>query len=138
MDGLSGAASGIAVVSLTFQIVESISKLRKFFEPIKMAPEVITHVVKDLRQLSSILGTIQAGTSIPSDVVTTCVDKIENLYAIADELEPGFRSTNRKTRQWTSFKAARKDEVLKRFRTTLEETKTTLILALQAKSLSLR
>jgi len=99
MDGLSGAASGIAVVSLTFQIVESISKLRKFFESIKMAPEVITHVVKDLRQLSSILGTIQAGTSIPSDVVTTCVDKIENLYAITDELEPGFRSTNRKTRQ---------------------------------------
>jgi hypothetical protein len=138
MDGFSGAASGTAVVSLTIQIAESISKLRDFFESIKMAPKAITLVVKDLRELSSILDSIQVEISVFSDVITTCLHKIENLHAITDELEPGFRSSDRRIRQWTSFKAVRKDEVLKRFKTTLEETKTTLILALQAKNLSLR
>jgi hypothetical protein len=138
MDGLSGAASGIAVVSLAFQIVESISKLRDFFESIKMAPAVIALFVKDLGQLSSILDTMKVDGSIPNDILTTCMDKIKDLHAITDELEPGFQSVNRKVRQWTSFKAARKDRVIQRFRNTLEETKTTFILALLAKNLSLR
>jgi hypothetical protein len=135
MDGLSGTASGIAVVSLTFQIVESISKLRNFFESIKTAPKDIARIVENLQQLSSVLSTTQA---MPSDLVSTCMDKIRSLHVITDELEPGFRSSNRKTRQWTSFKAAHKDEVLRRFRIALEETKTTLTLALQIKNLSLR
>lgn len=138
MDGLSGAASGIAVVSLTFQIVESISKLRDFFESIKTAPAVVATIVKDLSQLASILDIIKVDGSISNDVLTTCMDKIKDLNAFTDELEPGFRSANRKTRRWAAFTAARKSSVISKFRATLEETKTTLILALQTRHLLLR
>ena len=138
MDGLSGAASGIAVVSLTFQIGESISKLSDFFESIKTAPAVVATIVKDLSQLASILDIIKVDGSISNDVLATCMDKVKDLNAFTDELEPGFRSASRKTRRWTAFTAARKSSVISKFRVTLEETKTTLILALQARNLLLR
>jgi hypothetical protein len=138
MDGLSGAASGVAVVSLTFQIVEGISKLRDFFDSMKKAPKFFAIIANDLAQLSSILDGINVDEQKYKDVLTTCMDKIKDLNAITDELEPGFQSTSQRIRQWTVFRAVRKDAAIKRFRDTLEETKSTLILALQSKNFSLR
>ena len=138
MDGLSGAASGIAVVSLTFQIVESISKLQDFFESMQGAPAFVATIRKDLAQCSSILGSINLDEQRYKDVLTTCMDKIVVLSAIIDDLEPGFQSTSRKHRKWTAFRTARRVPILKNFRETLEETKTTLVLALQARHLLAR
>lgn len=138
MDGLSGAASGMAVVSLTFQVVESISKLLDFFESMESAPEVIKQIMEDLQQLSSILGGIKVDEKRYQDVLSTGMHKLNKLNNIIEELEPGFRSTSKKCRQWTAFRTVRKGSILKRFRETLGETKTTLILALQAKNLSYR
>ncbi|KAF7513741.1 hypothetical protein GJ744_007792 [Endocarpon pusillum] len=136
MDGLSSAASGIAVVSLTFQVVESISKLRDFFESMNSAPAVVKQIMKDLQQLSFILDGITVDEKRYTDVLTTSMHKLNQLNTIIGELEPGFESASKKCRQWAAFRTARKLPILKRFRETLEETKTTLILALQAKSLS--
>lgn len=138
MDGLSGAASGIAVVSLTFQIVESISKLHDFFESMTSAPGDVKLITEDLRQLSSILNAIGLDEKIYKEVEITCVEKIEKLNSIAEELEPGFQSSSKRQRRWTAFRTARKVSVLKKLRETLEETKTTLILALQTKALTYR
>lgn len=138
MDCLSGAASGTAVVSLTLQVVESIFKLRNFLEAIKTAPAAVATIVKDLSHLAPILDTIKVDGSISSDLLATCTDKIKDLNAFTDELEPGFRSASRKTRKWTAIRAVRKSNVLSSSRTTLEEAKTTMILALQANILSLK
>jgi hypothetical protein len=138
MDGLSGAASGVAVVSLTFQIVEGISKLRDFFDSMKKAPKFVAIIVNDLAHLSSILDGINVDEQKYNDVLTTCMDKIKDLNAIPDELEPGFQSTSQRVRQWTVFRAVRKDAAIKRFRDMLEEMKSMLILALQSKNFSLR
>ncbi|KAF7514073.1 hypothetical protein GJ744_004398 [Endocarpon pusillum] len=118
MDGLSGAASGIAVVSLTFQIVERISKLREFFESIKTAPAVVATITKDLSQLVSILEDMKGGGTIKNDVLATCMDKVNDLDALTNELEPGFQSASRKTRTWTAFTAARKSSVISKFQAT--------------------
>ena len=138
MDGLSGAASGIAVVSLTLQIVESISKFHDFFESMKMAPTEVKFIIQDLTQLSSILDGIKFDEQRYNDILSTCVEKMDVLSAIVNELEPGFQSANHKHRKWTAFRTARKGTILKRFRDMLEETKRTLSLALQAKTLSSR
>jgi hypothetical protein len=98
MDGLSSAASGVAVVSLTFQIVEGISKLHDFFDSMKKAPKFVAIIVNDLAQLSSILDSINVDEQKYNDVLTTCMDKIKDLNAITDELEPAFRSTNQRVR----------------------------------------
>ncbi len=136
MDGLSGAASGIAVVSLSFQIVQSISKLQDFFESMRSADEDVKLITKDLRQLSSIISALQLDDPRYKEVENTCAEKIKMLTSITEELEPGFQSVSRKHRQWTAFKAARKSSILKKFRETLKETKVTLLLAMQAKSLT--
>lgn len=138
MDGLSGAASGIAVVSLTLQIVESISKLHDFFESMQGAPASVAAIRKDLGQLSSILDSLMLDEERFDDVLATCMDKIAVLSAIIEDLEPGFQSRSHRNRKWTAFRTARKGIVLKNFRETLEETKTTMVLALQAKHLLAR
>lgn len=55
MDGLSGAASVMAAVSLTFQLVGSINTLREFWLEMKGAPTEVQNIVEDLALLSSIL-----------------------------------------------------------------------------------
>jgi hypothetical protein len=135
LDGLSGAASSIAVVSLTFQILESISKLHEFVESMRMAPREIKLITKDLTQLSAIL---RLDDQRYDDVLITCMEKIDVLSTITDELELGFQSAIHKQRRWTAFRKARKGAILKRLRETLEETKSNLSLALQAKNLSSR
>jgi hypothetical protein len=104
----------------------------------KKAPKFVAVTVNDLGQLSSIIDGINVDEQKYNDVLTTCMDKIKDLKAIADELEPGLQSTNQRVRQWTVFRAVRKDAAIKRFRDMLEETKSTLILALHFKNFSLR
>ena len=52
------------------------------------------------------------------------------LLSIVREFEPDFSAHSSKVRLWKAFKAARKKQKLKRFRDSLQETKTTLLLAL--------
>lgn len=64
----------------------------------KKAPKFVAIIVNDLAQLSSILDSINVDEQKYNDVLTTCMDKIKDLNAITDELEPGFRSTNQRVR----------------------------------------
>lgn len=50
---------------------------------------------------------------------------------IVREFEPNFGSQLGRVRFWYKFKAARKKQYLKQFRDSLQETKTTLLLALR-------
>jgi hypothetical protein len=55
MDGLSGAASVMAAVSLTIQLVGTVNTLRKFWLGIKGAPAEVQDIVDDLALLNGIL-----------------------------------------------------------------------------------
>ena len=138
MEPLSAGASVIAVVSLTFQVVEGISKLREFFESIQNAPSEIRTILKDLTQLSAVVGSIQVDEQRCNDVLSVCMDKIKLLNDIISDFELPLVSTSRKRLQWAAIKAARKSATLKKLRESLEETKNTLVLGLLAKSLSVK
>ena len=101
MDGLSGAASGIAVASIAIQLADSIKKLYEFWESVQDAPNDIRAVVKELRLLSAVLEGIQSNERrygpdpTTTSVLESCADKVTALLGLVDDLEPGFASTSR-------------------------------------------
>src|SRR4051812_6583045 len=58
MDGLSGAASIVAVVSFTVQLAESAKKLYDFWNSVDEAPDFVHEIVVDLKLFSTILAEI--------------------------------------------------------------------------------
>ena len=136
MDGLSGAASGIAVVSLAIQLGDSVKKLCEFWASVKEAPDDVRAITADLQLLSSVL----AGMAFeeqhfePNPTLVTaleaCRDNVTKLVRIANDMEPGFASKKPRIRIWTAFRAAIKGESIQKSQRILEGLKSTLTLAL--------
>ena len=137
MDGLSGAASGIAVISLALQLGGSIKHLYDFWGSVKEAPDEIHAITTDLSLLLSVLTemAVEEQCSGPDPTLTTvlkaCCDKAQKLVYITDDMEPGFASKSLRVRKWTAFKAVLKGERLQKFQKVLEALKMTLMLAQQ-------
>ena len=138
MDGLSATASGMAVISLAFQLGESIKQLHDFWDSVKEAPDDIQTIKEDLGLLSSVLAEMsnEVQHSGPDQTLTralkACCDKVNKLTRITNEMEPGFASRSLRMRKWTAFKAVFKSEKIHKFQKVLEGLKSTLILAQQS------
>lgn len=137
MDGLSTAAGGFAVVSVTLQLVDGINKLHDFWNSITEAPEDIKDNLDDLRLLSNVLTqTAHHQQRNPpdrtlADVLNVCHAKVQRLITLLEEIEPGFASRSSYIRRWTAVKATMKQGKLKKFEDRLARLKSTLLLALQ-------
>jgi hypothetical protein len=55
MEALSGAASGIAVVSLTIQLIQSVALVREFIQDVKGASKELQRLVGKLELLNALL-----------------------------------------------------------------------------------
>lgn len=137
MEGLSAAASGIAVLSVAVQLAESFKKLCDFWTSIKEAPENIRAISVDLELLSSVLTQIALETQhVEPDAtliaaLNSCCVKVKTLTTILNEIEPGFASTRFRVRKWTALKATLKHGELLKFQEGLERLKGTLLLVQQ-------
>lgn len=78
MEPLSGAASAIAVVSLSIQLIESVDRIKSFIKNVKGAPKELERLVGLLTRLAAILHDAQ------NMYVLTALDK--------DALFVGFNS----------------------------------------------
>ena len=136
MDGLSGAANGIAVIALAIQLGDSIKKLCEFWTSVKEAPDNVRAITADLQLLSSVLAGIASEEQHfePDPTLVTalgaCRDNVIKLVRIADDMEPGFVSKKPRVRLWTAFKAAIISESIRKSQRILEGLKSTLTLAL--------
>ncbi|CAL8585139.1 hypothetical protein XPA_010719 [Xanthoria parietina] len=137
MDGLFTAAGGLAVVSVTLQLVDGINKLHDFWNSITEAPEDIKDNLDDLRLLSSVLTqTAHHQQRNPpdrtlEDVLNVCHAKAQGIIILLEEIEPGFASRSSYVRRWTAVKATMKQGKLKKLEARLARLKSTLLLALQ-------
>jgi hypothetical protein len=59
MEALSGAASGIAVVSLTIQLIQSVALVREFIQDVKGASKELRRLVAKLELLNALLEDVQ-------------------------------------------------------------------------------
>ena len=140
MEGLSAAASGIAVVSVAIQLAESFKKLSDFWKSIKEAPEDIRAISVDLELLSGVLVQIAHETQHVEPDATLiatlngCCFKVKAFTTLLNKIEPGFASTCLRVRKWTAFKAVLKHGELMKFQEALERLKSTLLLVQQNQS----
>jgi hypothetical protein len=55
MEPLSGVASGMAVVSLSLQLIQSVSTTHAFFRTVKGAPTELIRLIESLERLRALL-----------------------------------------------------------------------------------
>ena len=138
MDGLSGAASVVGVVSLTVQLGDSIKKLCDFWDSVKEAPDDVHAISTDLSLLSSVLAEMAfeeqhcGPDHTLTRVLEACRGRVNKLTNITNDMEPGFASTSLRIRKWTAFKAVLKRERIQKFQKVLDGLKMTLMLAQQS------
>ncbi|MCJ1439072.1 hypothetical protein MMC27_008463 [Xylographa pallens] len=132
---MDAAAGAFAFASIAIQLGQSFVALYQYWESIKEAPADISTVVQDLRLLAAILRQIESDEQkfgqAPevTDVLKSCMAKVDTLRSLVEELEPGFASKHRLQRKWSALKAVLKNDKVEKFRRSLEETKTMMLLA---------
>jgi len=167
MDGLSGAASVMAAVSLTLQLVGTVNTLREFWLGMKSAPEEVKDFVDDLALLNSILcGVDRAYVSVLSiPILCASTDEIIS-YALHDDpndhdpehAKSIYRALQRcqghvdqmkaftdtlqngftKKRYRTAFKTVQQKPKIAEFARHLEQAKSTLLMAINVTTLLLQ
>ena len=137
MDGLSAAASTIAVVSLAPQLADNSKKLYEFWNSIKDAPEDVRNISADLELLSSILHQIgleaqyQRPDPATQAALRFCFEKINAIGSLVTDIEPDFVSTSLRKRKWSAVRAVFRQKNYQKCQDALDRMKGTLLLAQQ-------
>lgn len=138
MDGLSSAASAIAVVSLAGQLATGLVNIHSFWASIVDAPSDIRAISQDLKLFQNILQQIQEndqryGVDVSTaEVLNHCFNQVQDLAEITGKLEQGFQARSSPKRTWSSLKAVLKQGKIKKFQDQLNAAKSTLCLAQQS------
>ncbi len=132
MDGVSGAASVIAIL----QLLESVVKLVEFGKSVRDVPANVEALFNDLDLLSAVLAQTHKSISrINLDEVTTRVIKdCENKVSVLDtkirSAASHLRSDSLRRRTWSALKIALKSNEIALLRQSIADAKATLQLVL--------
>lgn len=147
MDGLSAAASGMAVVSLAIQLVGSVRKIRCFLRSVSEAPEELRRVHDLLEQLELILVQVETlietqrrnalfeEAGVPTSVlraIKTCESKLALLEGLVEASKQASASSTRAVRTTGSFKMACKKKDIQGFENQLHDAINLLSLTMMA------
>ncbi|KAI9666598.1 MAG: hypothetical protein M1821_004534 [Bathelium mastoideum] len=138
MEGLAVTAGALGVASFAKLVVQTVGEIHAFYSSIKEAPLMVTTILADLNLLITILQDSAYDDTAIATCDTLALDKarslcrikVRNLQTIVQELERGFASRGKRQKLWAAWKTSRKKEKLEEFRSSLEDTKITLLLAL--------
>lgn len=149
MDGLSAAASGIAVVCLAIQLIDSVREIRKFLRSVSDAPEEMRRLLYLLEQLELILDTIGKWVEnqrlhhgdLDIDVspsilraVQTCENSLKKLDRLIEKAKHNAIATGRATKALGRFRLACKKEEIEDFETQLHRATSTLNLVMTSQT----
>jgi hypothetical protein len=136
MEGLSVAASGIAVVSLTVQLVDSIREIQSFLRRVSDAPKELKRLLGLLEQLELILESIhiivekQRKHSPGLDVsvcasilraVSTCRDRLVLLGDVVSSVKKASSTNGKVQKSLECFRLACKKKDIEEFETLLQQ-----------------
>lgn len=145
MDGLSAAASGIAVVSLAIQLIDSVRKIQRFLQSIADAPEELSRLIDLLEQLELVLEGVRTVADrqraqhgdLHVDVsqgvmkaVQTCQKALDRLDRLIERMKHNSTTKDKMARSLTSFRLACKKKDIKDFEVQLHRGVSHLNLAL--------
>jgi hypothetical protein len=135
MDGLSAAASGIAVASLTIQLVDSIREILRFLHLVADAPKELKRLCNLLEQLELILESIRVimekqrmrkreiEPSITTSVlraISTCKAKVEVLEDVVQKAKRAYMGSNKAAKSVGKLKLACKKKDIEDIETHLQ------------------
>jgi hypothetical protein len=87
MDGLSAAASGIAVASLAIQLVDSVREIHRFFRTLKDAPEELDRLLDLLEHMELMLDNIAKLVDRDSDISPSVLKAIQSCEKALNKLD---------------------------------------------------
>lgn len=146
MDGLSAAASGMAVVSLAIQLVGSVRDVQRFLRSVAGAPKELRRVIDLLEQLELILENIEAvmeGQQTQSEgqhrglseaifrAVRSCECKLKMVESVIEAAEKSAAASSKTARSLGSFKLACKKSDIKELEAQIHDAVTLLNLAMK-------
>ena len=136
-DVLGVVASGISVVSLAMQVVESLKKIYVFWKSIEGAPKDIGDMIEELQLLGAVLSELSKQSGSNGSALGTLVHQcLCHCYKILEDLDPILTRLNegifagKRKKQWASIKAALRKSEIQDLRQRLERSKSTLGLAI--------
>lgn len=154
MEPLSGAASGMAVVSLALQLIQSVSSINAFIQAVKGAPTEITRLTSSLDRLHALLQdvcqlmelqTSRSGEHIPRpsmtifSCLTSCQQHLLPLQDIVKSNEESQGQNHSKSlRLWSSIKLGFKTSDIMAFEARIHQEMVNLTTALMLNSTSIQ
>lgn len=136
MDGLSAAASGMAIISLAIQLADSVGGIQRLLRNVSEAPKELNRLIDLLEQLKVILEHIRAlierqrgQTSDRNNGVSatvwramkTCECKLAVLKSIVEAAKTASTATNKATRALGSLRLIFKKKDIDRFEIQLHD-----------------
>ena len=127
MDGISAAASIIAVRALVGNTIKAAKKIHEFWRSVEDAPEDFRAITRDLKILISILEKIDQTICAPKDsdielALVDCKSKIDNLRRSLQQYDPSPAAGSKQRRKWRSIKATFKATQIKKIQRSIDET----------------
>jgi hypothetical protein len=136
MEALSGAASGIAVVSLTIQLIQSVALIREFIKDVKGASKELQRLVGKLELLNALLEDVQKALEqqsslqgmhfpAPSMAIFKCLqDCEESIHPLVDVVKklslPQPQSSSSTARLKSEIKLGLKTKEITTFETRIQ------------------
>ena len=147
MDGLSAAASGIAVVSLALQLVDSVRQIQRFLRNVSEAPKELRRLIDLLEQLELILESIgdltnkqqQSGdqdVAVSNSVLRAmkmCENTVKELASMVDGARKDVEAKSRKTKMVACFRWECKRRDVEEFERRIQEAVSLLNLTMTTK-----
>ena len=151
MDGLSGAASAIALVSLALQLVDTVQEISKFLKNIQDAPEEMLRLLETLEQLQGTLDNVRQRVDqqflvlrLPGSPVliakamANCERHIKALETVVCKAKRSLGHQHMLRRTWSSMKLVAKKQDIEDIQCRLRDAKMDLQFALSSNSWQLQ
>lgn len=151
MDGLSGAASAIAVVSLAIQLVDTVQVISKFLKNVQDAPKEVLGLIETLDQLHGTLDHVRqlieqqflvlrlpGSPTFISKAMENCEKQIIALETFLGEAKRSFERQRMLRRTWASLKVVAKKQVVEDIQCRLRNAQMDLQIAFSCNSWQLQ
>ena len=151
MDGLSGAASAIAIVSLAVQLVHTVEEIGKFLKNVQGAPKEVLRLLETLEQLQGTLDNVRQlidhqflvlrlpGSPVfMNKAMENCEKQIKALETVVWKAKRSLGHQHMLRRKWSSMKIVAKKQDIEHIQCRLRDAKMDLQFALSSNSWQLQ
>ena len=151
MEGLSGAASAITIVSLAVQLVDTVREITKFLRNVQDAPKEVLRLLETLDQLQGTLDAVRQlidhqflvlrlpGSPVfITKAMENCEKQIKALETLVCKARKSLEHQHMLRRTWSSMKFVAKKQDIEDIQHRLRDAKTDLQFAVSSNSWQLQ